>query len=281
MSQPPRVVLITGCSSGFGKALAETLRMEVRSFGIHVSLIEPGDFATHGTANRKWAAAALVRSADHGQLQDPLSRVIRSRDWQFGVAISTKWVERTSRADHTTATPARFCCRKTRGSENSLTWHRFGYVGPVSTAPRRTEATSHSRIATVATYSGRPHAEFPARSVHGPNVPRIVHQADPPLTPMVCRGDRQRPARPDPLVGLSLLHVRPHVGNPRQQGGTPCGHHAPHARACSGICLRLAVPCLRSWQRHDLRRPRTHESFGSIGFIHGSRRNGSMHGRQH
>lgn len=41
------------------EGLSEGLRQEVRRFGIHVSLIEPGDFKTAGTAARERAAAGL------------------------------------------------------------------------------------------------------------------------------------------------------------------------------------------------------------------------------
>ncbi|WAS91229.1 SDR family NAD(P)-dependent oxidoreductase [Nannocystis punicea] len=41
------------------EGLSEGLRQEVRRFGIHVSMIEPGDFKTAGTAARERAAAGL------------------------------------------------------------------------------------------------------------------------------------------------------------------------------------------------------------------------------
>ena len=40
------------------EGLTETLRMEVRPFGIHVAMIEPGDFHTRFTDNRRWTAAS-------------------------------------------------------------------------------------------------------------------------------------------------------------------------------------------------------------------------------
>jgi short-subunit dehydrogenase len=45
------------------EGLTETLRMEVRPFGIHVTMIEPGDFHTQFTANRRWAIASQRFSA--------------------------------------------------------------------------------------------------------------------------------------------------------------------------------------------------------------------------
>ncbi len=65
------------CVSKFGiEAYTEALRMEVRSFGIHASLIEPGDFATNGTANRRWAVAARAGSAYATQCHTAVERMI-------------------------------------------------------------------------------------------------------------------------------------------------------------------------------------------------------------
>ena len=44
-------------------ALTESLRMEVKPFGVQVTLIEPGDFKTGFTANRVFAAASQNASA--------------------------------------------------------------------------------------------------------------------------------------------------------------------------------------------------------------------------
>jgi len=44
------------------EAYTEALRMEVRPFGIRVSMIEPGDFATSFTANRHMTAASIPAS---------------------------------------------------------------------------------------------------------------------------------------------------------------------------------------------------------------------------
>jgi NAD(P)-dependent dehydrogenase (short-subunit alcohol dehydrogenase family) len=44
------------------EAYTEALRMEVRSFGIGVAMIEPGDFATSFTANRRMASGSIPLS---------------------------------------------------------------------------------------------------------------------------------------------------------------------------------------------------------------------------
>jgi short-subunit dehydrogenase len=44
------------------EAYSETLRMEVRPFGIKVVMVEPGDFATSFTANRRMSAGSDERS---------------------------------------------------------------------------------------------------------------------------------------------------------------------------------------------------------------------------
>jgi NAD(P)-dependent dehydrogenase (short-subunit alcohol dehydrogenase family) len=51
------------CASKFAvEAYTEALRMEVRAFGIQVSMIEPGDFRTRFTANRRMTAASTADS---------------------------------------------------------------------------------------------------------------------------------------------------------------------------------------------------------------------------
>jgi NAD(P)-dependent dehydrogenase (short-subunit alcohol dehydrogenase family) len=44
------------------EAYSEALRMETRPFGIHVSMVEPGDFATRFTSNRRMTAASTPES---------------------------------------------------------------------------------------------------------------------------------------------------------------------------------------------------------------------------
>jgi NAD(P)-dependent dehydrogenase (short-subunit alcohol dehydrogenase family) len=51
------------CASKFAvEAYTEALRMETRPFGIRVSMVEPGDYATGFTANRRMAAASTAAS---------------------------------------------------------------------------------------------------------------------------------------------------------------------------------------------------------------------------
>jgi NAD(P)-dependent dehydrogenase (short-subunit alcohol dehydrogenase family) len=55
----------------------EALRMEVRSFGVRVSMIEPGDFATAFTANRRMTGASGPSSPYHQACESAIGRMAR------------------------------------------------------------------------------------------------------------------------------------------------------------------------------------------------------------
>ncbi len=57
------------------EGFAEALRMEVKSFGIDVSLIEPGDFKTEFTAARVRVAGATAASAYHAACERALRKM--------------------------------------------------------------------------------------------------------------------------------------------------------------------------------------------------------------
>ena len=58
------------------------LRMEVRRFGVRVTLIEPGDFKTGFTANRVFAAASHTNSANTDRCRKAVA--VMERDEQNG-----------------------------------------------------------------------------------------------------------------------------------------------------------------------------------------------------
>jgi NAD(P)-dependent dehydrogenase (short-subunit alcohol dehydrogenase family) len=55
------------------EGLSEALRLEVRPFGIHVVLVEPGDFNTTFTAHRQRTAGSLQNSAYRARYETALS----------------------------------------------------------------------------------------------------------------------------------------------------------------------------------------------------------------
>ncbi len=57
------------------EAYTEALRMEVRPFGIHVSLVEPGDFATGFTSKRRMVRASGPSSAYHERCRAAVGRM--------------------------------------------------------------------------------------------------------------------------------------------------------------------------------------------------------------
>jgi NAD(P)-dependent dehydrogenase (short-subunit alcohol dehydrogenase family) len=69
----------------------EALRMEVRSFGIKVSMIEPGDFATSFTSNRRMTAASSSASA----YQERCARAVAQMAADEGKNIDISPVVRT------------------------------------------------------------------------------------------------------------------------------------------------------------------------------------------
>jgi short-subunit dehydrogenase len=62
------------------EAYTEALRIEARPFGIHVSMIEPGDYATGFTARRRMVAASTGESAYHARVLRAVA--IMARDEQ-------------------------------------------------------------------------------------------------------------------------------------------------------------------------------------------------------
>ncbi|MBI3736352.1 SDR family oxidoreductase, partial [Candidatus Sumerlaeota bacterium] len=58
-------------------AMTESLRMEMKPFGIHASVIEPGDFKTGFTAARKKAARAAEQDSPH---RERFERVLRTTE---------------------------------------------------------------------------------------------------------------------------------------------------------------------------------------------------------
>jgi NAD(P)-dependent dehydrogenase (short-subunit alcohol dehydrogenase family) len=60
------------------EAYTEALRMEVRPFGIAVSMIEPGDFATSFTANRRFTAGSLPASPYYDSMARAIAIMARS-----------------------------------------------------------------------------------------------------------------------------------------------------------------------------------------------------------
>jgi NAD(P)-dependent dehydrogenase (short-subunit alcohol dehydrogenase family) len=59
------------------EGLTEALRMEVKPFGIHATIIEPGDHRTAFTQNRRLTAAAHAGSAYHARFERALSRMAK------------------------------------------------------------------------------------------------------------------------------------------------------------------------------------------------------------
>jgi len=57
------------------EAYSEALRMEMKPFGIHVSMIEPGDFATSFTANRRMTGATTPDSAHYQRCTGAVARM--------------------------------------------------------------------------------------------------------------------------------------------------------------------------------------------------------------
>jgi NAD(P)-dependent dehydrogenase (short-subunit alcohol dehydrogenase family) len=68
------------------EAYSEALRMELRPFGIGVAMIEPGDFATGFTANRRMTAASTPSSPYHGPAERAIARM--ARDEQANADLS-------------------------------------------------------------------------------------------------------------------------------------------------------------------------------------------------
>jgi NAD(P)-dependent dehydrogenase (short-subunit alcohol dehydrogenase family) len=59
------------------EAYTEALRMEVRPYGVRVCMIEPGDFATAFTANRRMTAASTAASPYYQLCEEAVRRMAR------------------------------------------------------------------------------------------------------------------------------------------------------------------------------------------------------------
>ena len=75
------------CASKFAlEAYSEALRMELRPLGIHVSMIEPGDFATGITAKRRMAAASGEGSAYLERCRTAVARMAKDESSNLDIS---------------------------------------------------------------------------------------------------------------------------------------------------------------------------------------------------
>jgi short-subunit dehydrogenase len=72
------------------EGLSESLRMELKSFNIHVVLVNPGDFNTHFTANRKVISRAGVSSPYDEQFRRTLSVIEKDEASGLNPAVLAK-----------------------------------------------------------------------------------------------------------------------------------------------------------------------------------------------
>jgi NAD(P)-dependent dehydrogenase (short-subunit alcohol dehydrogenase family) len=79
------------------EAATEALRMEVRPFGIHVTLIQPGDFCTGFTANRRLVAASEGDPAYAGSFRKVLDVVEHHERHGSDPALVGPFLERVIR----------------------------------------------------------------------------------------------------------------------------------------------------------------------------------------
>lgn len=83
------------CASKFAvEGMTEALRMEVMRFGIKVALIEPGDFKTKFTGNRKKTEASRTNPAYKTRFENSLKAMERAEQNGPGPAAIAKLIEK-------------------------------------------------------------------------------------------------------------------------------------------------------------------------------------------
>jgi NAD(P)-dependent dehydrogenase (short-subunit alcohol dehydrogenase family) len=88
------------CASKFAvEAYTEALRMETGPFGIHVSMIEPGDFATRFTANRRMTAASTAESPYAARCRSAVQRMAADETGNADIGPVVRAVIRAVEAD--------------------------------------------------------------------------------------------------------------------------------------------------------------------------------------
>jgi len=88
------------CASKFAvEAYTEALRMESGPFDIHVSMIEPGDFATRFTANRRMTAASTAESPYAARCRSAVQRMAADETGNADIGPVVRAVIRAVEAD--------------------------------------------------------------------------------------------------------------------------------------------------------------------------------------
>jgi NAD(P)-dependent dehydrogenase (short-subunit alcohol dehydrogenase family) len=82
------------------EAYTESLRMEVRPFGIVVSMIEPGDFATSFTANRSTTAESVSASPYYESFARAIENIRRDEQANHDLSPVTEAVQTILRSSH-------------------------------------------------------------------------------------------------------------------------------------------------------------------------------------